>query len=541
MKRPVSIIGVALVFIAGCFLRLQGLGNVLVFGDEIHALDVLRGHGYGWLFTHFSFADTCIPLTLYYRAVMDTVGLNELWMRMPGAIAGCATILLLAVFAWRRCGPPGSLLAAGMLAFSPYHVYLSREARPYPIVILLLLAATMAIARWEETSEPRWLQFAVAGSVLALYFHLLAMPYVGALGGFVLWRTLRRSRQERIAVWRAGALLVLLCALLFLPAAPSMLSTVTARAGHGVQTFSTFQNGMYLFLTIGRNDWIWETALAGAGFYWLGTRKSDGGLIGLLIACQVVFVLIARPTASDIAWVWARYVALVLPLWILLIAGGVAGILNRIKIPYAPEFLALALVIAYAGYDSGLYGLGRNRNYLVHPIVMARELDDPAVLSSLPIPAYYRQLARQPGPGGILEMPLNMGLPLYDLEQRIHRRPIYSAGLGAGMWQDSFNDVDGFRFRRMLSVSGLAGSDLPIEYVVVHKAIANETGRVYRRLTEMPATAGLLAGFGFAFTPETLASLFGDGAELQLWAAKEWGRPVYEDSDVVVYPFHSFL
>jgi predicted membrane-bound mannosyltransferase len=143
-----SIIGIALVFLAGSFLRLRGLGTQLVFGDEIHALDILRGHGYRYLLTHFSFADTCIPLTLYYRTVMDTVGLNELWMRLPGAISGCATILLLAVFAWRRWGPLGSLLASGMLALSPYHVYLSREARPYPIIVLLLLAVVMAVSRW---------------------------------------------------------------------------------------------------------------------------------------------------------------------------------------------------------------------------------------------------------------------------------------------------------------------------------------------------------------------------------------------------------
>jgi hypothetical protein len=366
------------------------------------------------------------------------------------------------------------------------------------------------------------------------------MPLLGALAGFVLWKGLRRSRQDRIAIWTAGALFALLCALFFVPAAPSMVQTMTARAGRGALTYSTFQTGIYLFLTISRNDWIWETALAGAGFYWLQTMKSEGVLIGLLIACQVMFVLVARPLASDIAWVWARYVVLVLPLLILVIATGLAGILNRISVPHLPELIALSLLVVYGAYNAGLYGLGANRDYLVHPMVMARELDDPAVLSSLPVPAYYRQLARQPGAGGILEMPLNMGFPLYDLEQRIHRRPLYSASLGAGEWQKSFDDVEGFRFTRMLSVSSLTGSDFPIDYIVVHKAIENEMRRVYLRLTEIPATARLLAGFGFAFTPEAASGLFGDGAELQRWAATTWGQPVYEDTDVVVYRFRRF-
>jgi hypothetical protein len=533
-----STIGIALVFLVGVCLRAHGIGAQLVFADEIHALTVLPGHGYGYLFSHFSLTDTCIPLTLYYRALMDTVGLNELLMRLPSLISGCATILLVAVFAWRRCGPLGSWLASGMLAFSPYHVYLSREARPYPIVIFLMMVAVMAVFEWDETSSTRALLLAGAAAFLALYFHLLAFPMVSALGAFVLWKGLRGSRQARIAVLRAGALFASLCALFFLPAAPSLLETMAARASRGSQGLPTFQNGIYLFLTVHHSDWAWETALAGAGLYWLRAKRSEVSLLVFLIAFQVVLVLILNPQSSEIPWVWARYVAFALPLWIVLIAAGLAGILNRIRFPHIPELIALTMLAGLFFYDAGLYGFDRNRNYLVHPMVMAHELDDPGILSTLPIPAFYRQLAREPGAGGILEMPLNMGFPLYDLEQRVHKRPLYSAGVGTGMWQRSFDHVDGFRFARMLSISDLTESDLPIEYIVVHKAVGNENSRIYRRLAQIPTTARLLAGFGRTLTPETSDQLFGDGAELRQWAARTWGRPVYEDADIVVYRFH---
>jgi hypothetical protein len=545
----ISKIGIAVVFLIGVWLRFRGIGAQIVFSDEIHALNAVRDHGYRYLFTHFAIYDACIPLTVYYRVLLGNVGLNELSIRLPSLLAGCATILLVALFAWRRFGPVTSLLASGILALSPYHVYLSREARPYPIVIFLILVAIAAVVHWTETSSPRALLATAPVSFLAIYFHLLALPLVAALYGFVLLKAVGRSRQSLMNFFESLVVFVLLCLAFFVPAAPSLLGTMMARSARGVADAVTYRGGMYLFTALSQSDWIWQIVLAGAGTYLLARQKKlEALLFPLLLGCQVAAVWLASPYMLGIPWVWARYVALALPLWIMLIAAGLSGFMERIRIPWVWQAAALLLLAGVAVADRGLYGIGANRNYIVHPIVMLREFDDPAIVSSLPVPAFYRHLAQKEGSsvasdaprhhtGAILEMPLNLVFPLYDIEQRVHGRPLYTASMGPGLWQEVFDCAEGFRFNRTLSLSNLTSSGHPIEYVVVHKAITNEMKRMYRRLGEIPAAAAQLRGYEVMVTPEVSENLFGHGDELQRWATQTWGQPEYEDADVAVYRF----
>ena len=262
-------LGISLVILAGVFLRAHAVGTQLVFADEIHALMLVPGHHYRYLFTHFSITDACIPLTVYDRLLMDTVGLNEWLMRLPSLISGAATIVLLAAFAWHRYGPMESWMAAGLLAFSPYHVYLSREARPYPICVFFLLVALFAVFRRAEAPNLRFSLLAAVASFLAVYFHLLALPVAGALGLIMVWRAIRGGSRARIAALLAWMTFALLCALFFLPAAPSLLETMAVHAARDTQGLSTFQSGMDLFLTVVHRDWIWESALAILGVCFL--------------------------------------------------------------------------------------------------------------------------------------------------------------------------------------------------------------------------------------------------------------------------------
>src|SRR5579863_7770658 len=189
-------LGIILVILVSVFLRAHAIGTQLVFADEIHALTILPNHHYRYLFTHFSVNDACIPLTVYDRLLMDTVGLNEWLMRLPSIISGVATIVLLAAFARHRYGPMESWLASGLLAFAPYHVYLSREARPYPIAVFFLLVALFAVFRHDEAPNLRFSLLAAVASFLAVYFHLLALPVAGALGLIIVWRANRGGRER---------------------------------------------------------------------------------------------------------------------------------------------------------------------------------------------------------------------------------------------------------------------------------------------------------------------------------------------------------
>src|SRR5438093_13553475 len=79
----------------GAAIRLDQIREQIVLDDEWHALHAILRFGYGRILTHFGWTDVCIPLAVYDKAVADTVGLSETWMRLPVLLAGIGSLLVL--------------------------------------------------------------------------------------------------------------------------------------------------------------------------------------------------------------------------------------------------------------------------------------------------------------------------------------------------------------------------------------------------------------------------------------------------------------
>lgn len=88
--------------------------------------------------------------------------------RMGAALFGLLTVPVVWLVARRRFGAVAAAAAAILLAVSPLHVYYSREARPYA---LLMLSTALAIAWWGRRST---------------FFLLLAMLYTSAVAAAVV-------------------------------------------------------------------------------------------------------------------------------------------------------------------------------------------------------------------------------------------------------------------------------------------------------------------------------------------------------------------
>src|SRR5476649_1386057 len=92
--------GLALAEVLGIWLRLHDLGGQVVQDDEWHAIHKLMTAGYGEIFRSFGYADHSIPLTLLYKAMAATLGLDEVNMRLLQAVAGIALIPVAAAIIW---------------------------------------------------------------------------------------------------------------------------------------------------------------------------------------------------------------------------------------------------------------------------------------------------------------------------------------------------------------------------------------------------------------------------------------------------------
>jgi hypothetical protein len=171
------------------------------WGDEACLILNFRDYGLGRLLTGrldaTPFTQVGPPLWLVlHDAICQLVGVSERAMRLPGLLASCAALPLMAFAARRMLPPPAAVAAVALLALSDKVVYQAANLKPYSFD-LLATCALLAIAatRWREATK-----FAVlaAVAVAGLGFSF-AVPFVFA--GLSLAALLRSGARRW---WWAG-------------------------------------------------------------------------------------------------------------------------------------------------------------------------------------------------------------------------------------------------------------------------------------------------------------------------------------------------
>ena len=156
---------------------------------------------------------------LYYLLLhywTQFLGTSVVSIRLLSVVAGVATIPAIYLAGRRLAGASVGLLAALLLAVSPFHVYYSQEVRMYGLVTLLCLAATYFAMRWstQEWTASHWLGYVLAATA-ALYTQYYAGFVLVALNLVVVIHWLRSQRPWRpLRSWLGAQLIV---ALLYLP------------------------------------------------------------------------------------------------------------------------------------------------------------------------------------------------------------------------------------------------------------------------------------------------------------------------------------
>jgi uncharacterized membrane protein len=296
-------------------------------------------------------------------------------VRLLSAAIGTVTVPLLYAAARRLLGAKGALLAAFLLAISPFHIYYSQEVRMYGLVTLLGLATFYFALHWKPRKwEPgNWVGYVLtAAAALHTQYYVAFLLLALNLVVLIRWLKLRApgkkdaqsiqldpasptSRQPASpALGKRGKLLPwlsaqLAVALLFLPwlwyAGDKLLTYVRFKVG--VEKDPSFG----LFAYVGRHlaafnwghaegvliDWWWigllplAILLASLGFvFWQRARTRDRenwqarnwdwplALFIVTLTCGFVVNLILpfNPPRSE------RLLLLALPAYLLLIAHG---------------------------------------------------------------------------------------------------------------------------------------------------------------------------------------------------------------------------
>ncbi len=213
-------------------LRLFHLTRFQIFVDEAATWWFARLTAAGRLAEQMALEPT--P-PLYYGLVgvlMRLFGESDLVMRLPSAVFGAATIPAVYLLGRAMLSRKVGWLAAVLLTVHPLHVFYSREARVYPL--LLLWAILFLLALWRALESDRRRAWGWVGAVLALacysHFYGLFLIVTAALA-VVLFATTGRARRRGLTA----------AALAGLAFAPYLVATVPHLRGSGaawsIETF----------------------------------------------------------------------------------------------------------------------------------------------------------------------------------------------------------------------------------------------------------------------------------------------------------------
>lgn len=197
------------VITAGSCLRLVGLRHESLWNDELSS----------WYRSSFSTIEQVVDLgvkpdvhppgyQILLFCAMRVMGDSETALRLPSAIAGILTIPILFLIGKKLFSESAGLLASAFLAVSPSHIWLSQEARPYALLILLVSLSVLLLIRLlarvrkgERASLVELSAFALLGILLEYthYFGLLVF-LLEAAALLIVSLVLRKGRLQAAAV-----------------------------------------------------------------------------------------------------------------------------------------------------------------------------------------------------------------------------------------------------------------------------------------------------------------------------------------------------
>ncbi|MDQ3547315.1 MAG: glycosyltransferase family 39 protein [Chloroflexota bacterium] len=341
----------AAIIVAGAVLRLTALNRQSLWFDEIDVV-VRAQQPLGTVLRTFVAEGENGPLYNILLALWIRVaGISELAVRFPSAVAGTLAIPLIYLLARRLAGATTGLLAAGLLAISPYHVWYSQEAKMYALVVLLALASSACLVEALERDQKRWWVAYTILTTLLFYTHVATVLIFVAQSLYVI--VTRRAWRGRERGWVAS---VAILTLPYLPIAVWALRVV----GGGVQTWQPdvgFWDAARILgikFAVNRADEIIETCgallyavLALAGTLVLARQGRRERWWLLLVSLSVVpivglyLVSLRQSVFSD------RYAIVALPAYLILVAVAVIW-LTRQRMLWPVGAAVLFLLLAFA-------------------------------------------------------------------------------------------------------------------------------------------------------------------------------------------------
>ncbi len=194
-----------LILVLSTALRLVRLGGQSFWWDEVYSA-TLAAKSLETVIPRFGQTPTLYHVLLHFWMYL---GRSDAIIRLLSAITGIAAVWVMYLLGRRLLGDRQGLLAALLVAFSPFHVWYSQEARMYSLLILLSTASLLFFVKLLQERGGWSALWWVLTTGLAVYTHYYAafLPLCQVVF-FLLYRQRYGHRRRQFGLGLAGLALV---------------------------------------------------------------------------------------------------------------------------------------------------------------------------------------------------------------------------------------------------------------------------------------------------------------------------------------------
>jgi Dolichyl-phosphate-mannose-protein mannosyltransferase len=206
--RAALIVTVATV--VGAVLRVL-VADQSLFADELSTYWISATHGLGGVLSlmygtgPIKHAEISPPLPFLLSWLATRIAGTPELLRLPSLVAGIASIPLVYVLGLRTVGRRAALVATGLVTLSPFMIYYSANARGYALMMVAVMASTLAMLLALDTGQRRWWVLYAVSACVAFYSHYTSVFLLGAQFVWLLWARPDARRAMLVASLGAAA------------------------------------------------------------------------------------------------------------------------------------------------------------------------------------------------------------------------------------------------------------------------------------------------------------------------------------------------
>lgn len=216
--RPVSLAVIAITVLA-VIVRLPSFESSL-FGDELSSYYVVTGHSLGRVIHLLNGREIELNPPLYFVLAWmseKVFGVSAQSLKLVSLVAGTAAVPLTYELGRRTASVKAGVVASMLVAFCPFLIFYSTEARAYALMMLLCLLSTLALLQAVRAGRWGWWAAYAVFSCAAAYTQYTS---VFLLAGQLAWVLLTQPGARRAALAANAA-----AAIGFLPWLPNLINT----------------------------------------------------------------------------------------------------------------------------------------------------------------------------------------------------------------------------------------------------------------------------------------------------------------------------